>query len=117
MNIKNDSLENIILNALWYLEDNYYDLIDVSSIQIKINSNNKKWAYTTVKTVLDRLVEKKIVSRVKQGKKYFYRSRLSRVLAGEAAIQNLLNIYYNGKIEELLKAVEKVQNEMFLAVK
>ncbi|OGI00806.1 MAG: hypothetical protein A2287_10410 [Candidatus Melainabacteria bacterium RIFOXYA12_FULL_32_12] len=114
MNTKQGNLENIILNALWNLEENYHEEINVANIQFKINVNNKKWAYTTVKTVLDRLVEKKLVTRVKQGKKYCYRSKISRESAGETAIKNLLKRYYNDNFSEFLRAIEKVKDENLL---
>ena len=114
MNVKQGILENTILNALWSLEENYHDEIYVTNIQFKININGKNWAYTTVKTVLDRLVEKKIVTRIKQGKKYCYRSKISRKLAGEESIKKLLKQYYNDDFDEFLNAVKKIQNEKLL---
>lgn len=114
MNIKQGNLENIILNALWDFEENFWNEVDVANIQLKINTNTKKWAYTTVKTVLDRLAEKNLVTRNKQGKKYYYNSRISRITAGEEAIKKMTKQYYKNNIDELLKAVEKIQNEAVL---
>jgi len=109
---KKDSLENTILNALWNLEENCHEMTDVSDIQNRINAGSKKWAYTTVKTVLDRLVEKKLITRNKQGKKYYYNSRISRVSSGEQAIQKLARQYYNNDIIALARAVERVKSEL-----
>lgn len=116
MNVKQGILENTILNALWSLEENYHDEIDVANIKFKININGKGWAYTTVKTVLDRLVEKNFVTRIKQGKKYYYKSKISRKFAGEEAIKKLLKQYYNDDFDEFLNAVKKFQNEELLVI-
>ena len=58
-------LENTILNAVWDIEedDSNANLIDVSLILNSINSADQSWAYTTIKTVLDRLSEKKRIIR------------------------------------------------------
>jgi len=50
MNTKQGNLENIILNALWNLEENYHEEINVANIQFKINVNNKKWAEACYKS-------------------------------------------------------------------
>jgi len=111
MNRRHGNLENIILNALWKMEENDQLLIDVSNIQTEINSARQKWAYTTVKTVLDRLAEKNHVERIKQGKKYYYRSATSRINAGDAAIKRVAKQYFNDDIEEMVKAANKILEE------
>jgi len=111
MNRRHGNLENIILNALWKIEENDQLLIDVSNIQAEINSARQQWAYTTVKTVLDRLVEKSHIERVKQGKKYYYRSTTSRINAGDTAIKKVAKQYFNNDIEEMIKAANKILEE------
>jgi predicted transcriptional regulator len=113
---KQESLENTILNAVWKLEENNQEIINVSDIQNIINKNSKKWAYTTVKTVLDRLSDKKILTRYKQGKKFCYRSKISRLSAGQEAIKRLSREYYNNDIDEMVKAVKQVQSEISVFV-
>lgn len=109
------SLENIILNALWDIEgEESFKLIDVSEIQEKINSNEQNWAYTTVKTVLDRLVDKEIIERIKHGKKYSYRSVLSRDEMGEQALKKVLEQYYKGNIDELMKNAQKIRESIMV---
>lgn len=116
MIMKQESLENIILNALWKLEEDNYEIINVSDIQSHINKNNKKWAYTTVKTVLDRLSDKKLLVRYKQGKKFCYRSKISRLSAGQEAIRRLSREYYNNNMDELVKEVKKIYDESAVLV-
>ena len=112
MNSRQGKLENRVLNALWRLEENGQENIDVTNVQNIINSKNKQWAYTTVKTVLDRLVEKNVITRFKIGKKYSYKSDSSRDELGEAAIKKLAKQYFNGDMEELYSAVKNMLNEV-----
>jgi BlaI family penicillinase repressor len=108
MDLKQGDLENIILNALWDLESNGNDKIFVGDIQEKIKSPNKKWAYTTVKTVLDRLVDKEIAVREKDGKKYLYRSVVDRDEAGIMALKKVVRQYFRNDIHELTACLSKL---------
>lgn len=112
MKSRQGKLENIILNALWSIEENGQENADVSSIQNLINQKVKKWAYTTVKTVLDRLVEKGVITRLKVGKKYYYKSDSSRDELGEVAVKKLAKQYFNGNMEEVYITVKKMLNEI-----
>ena len=109
MDLKQGDLENIILNALWDLEGNGSEKIFVGDIQDKIKSSGKKWAYTTVKTVLDRLVDKDIALREKDGKKYLYRSVLDRDQAGLVALRKVARQYFRNNINELIGCVLQMQ--------
>ena len=111
-------LENVILNAVWHTETYVDNPISVSDIQDKINQlhKSKNWAYTTVKTVLDRLVDKGLIDRIKQGKKYLYKSVIQREELGRQAIKKIAKQYYNNDISLLLKAIEKINYEEKLYV-
>lgn len=109
MDLKQGDLENIILNALWDLEAENQGKIFVGDIQDRIKSPLKKWAYTTVKTVLDRLVDKEIALREKYGKKYLYRSVMNRDDAGMMAIQKVLRQYFKNDIGTLLACVDRLK--------
>lgn len=82
--------------------------IDVSQVQEWIKSPTKKWAYTTVKTVMDRLVDKKLAVRVKEGKKYVYRATVQRENAGLDAVQKVLRQYFCNDIDALLTTVQQL---------
>jgi BlaI family transcriptional regulator, penicillinase repressor len=114
MDFKQGDFENILMNAVWDLEDSEFEQIDVSEVQARINSGEQNWAYTTVKTVLDRLVVKNMLERIKFNKKFFYKSRISREKAGRNAIEKLARQYFKGEIEDLVKAAEKVQAGMLV---
>ena len=54
------------------------------------------WAYTTVKTILDRLAEKKAIRKSKKGKIAYYEPLLSRQQARKTALKMLLNQAFDG---------------------
>jgi predicted transcriptional regulator len=110
MELKQGDLENIILNALWFMEEEAGGKIkiDVRDVQEKIKTDTQKWAYTTVKTVLDRLVDKDLVKRVREGKKYLYHTLVSRHKAGEEAIKKLVRQYYRTDYKEMISNAEKI---------
>lgn len=109
MDLKQGDLENIILNALWDLEGDGNERIFVGDIQEKIKSAKKKWAYTTVKTVLDRLVDKEIAIREKDGKKYLYRSVVNRDEAGILALKKVVRQYFKNDVNELVDCLNRLQ--------
>ncbi len=103
------TLENEILNAIWTMEENGINTKDVSVSEVLSQINNKGniRAYTTVKTVMDRLVDKKLLKRQKIGKKFCYKSVESREKMAETAINKLALQYFNNDVRSLMKALEK----------
>jgi predicted transcriptional regulator len=111
MDLKQGDLENLILNALWDLEREGATKIFVGNIQEKIRSPAKKWAYTTVKTVLDRLVDKELARREKDGKKYLYHSIIDRDQAGLIALRKVVRQYFSNNKEALLSCLAQLEPE------
>lgn len=105
------TLENEIMNAVWAIEEGTDEFapseISVSDILEYINKTGAKRAYTTVKTVMDRLVEKELLVRTKSGKKFYYNSTSTRRESANAAIKLLADQYFNNDIKLLMKAIEK----------
>lgn len=89
-------LELLCLNALWTLGKG--NVRDVQQVVAK----NRQLAYTTIMTVLDRLVRKGKLSRIKDGRAYSYTPQTSRDALRNAAIQDLLDGFFDGSEEELL---------------
>lgn len=110
MELKQGDLENIILNALWLMEEEDKDKIDVRDVQEKIKTDTQSWAYTTVKTVLDRLVDKELVLRIKEGKKYLYRTVVDRQQAGEDAIKKLAKQYFRNNYQDMISCAERLSS-------
>lgn len=102
MNLKHGSLESVILNSLWELEKCGIYKNSVKDVFEHINnSNSAKRAYTTIKTVMDRLYEKEVLLRIKQGKKFFYRTAYSSNDIITTSLQKIATQYCNGDIARL----------------
>lgn len=82
--------EWIVMNALW--DEHPAKARDV----VERLPSSVNWAYTTVKTMLDRLVEKKAVSKSKRGNTGLYEPRLSRQQARRTALRMVLNRAFDG---------------------
>ena len=59
-------------------------------------------AYTTVLTVLDRMVRKGALTRVKQGKVHLYQPTVSLSESRHKAVAELVDLYFEGSSEKLL---------------
>lgn len=82
--------EWIIMNSLW--DKHPAKVRDV----VERLPSSVSWAYTTVKTMLDRLVEKKAVSKSKRGNTGLYEPLLSRQHARRTALRMVLNRAFDG---------------------
>ena len=101
------NLENEILNVIWKFEENNCDTnITVNDVFNMLNAGPSPRAYTTIKTVMDRLVEKKLLVRNKIGKKFCYNSTESRIELAQKAIQKLARQYFHNDMQLLMRAVE-----------
>ena len=109
MTFTHGTLENEILNAVWSMEENGINTknISVSEVLSEINNTGNIRAYTTVKTVMDRLVDKNLLKRQKTGKKFCYKSVESRETMAQSAINKLAGQYFNNDIRSLIRALEK----------
>ena len=73
------SLEIEILNTFWNLTSINEDMdISIQDIVDELSKNGIERAYTTIKTVMDRLVSKSILVRYKVGKKFFYKATMDK---------------------------------------
>ena len=96
MNLKHGSLESVILNSLWELEKCGIYKNSVKDVFEYINnSSSAKRAYTTIKTVMDRLVSKSILVRYKVGKKFFYRVTMDKREMALDMLNEFTNNFFN----------------------
>jgi Predicted transcriptional regulator len=101
-------LEIGIMNTIWTLQDLNEDAnISVADVVESLNDNDTERAYTTIKTVMDRLVSKGILVRYRNGKKFFYRSTIDKNEASKKAIETLSNQFFNGNYIHMLRFLEK----------
>jgi predicted transcriptional regulator len=89
-------LELLCLKALWSLREG-----NVRDVQ-QVVAQSRPLAYTTIMTVLDRLVHKGKLARRKVGRAFVYSPQTSRDVMRRAAIRELLDGFFDGSEEELL---------------
>jgi BlaI family penicillinase repressor len=89
-------LELLCLKALWSLHEG-----NVKDVQ-QIVAQSRPLAYTTIMTVLDRLVRKGKISRRKVGRAFVYSPQASRDTMRRAAIRELLEGFFDGSEEQLV---------------
>ena len=82
--------EWLVMNGLW---DKHPATVKDIVAQL---SGKASWAYTTVKTMLDRLTDKKAVRKKKQGITGFYEPILTRQQARRAALRIVLDHAFDG---------------------
>ncbi len=112
MNFRHGSLESIILGALWELEAEGMYKNSVKDVFDYISSSEKtKRAYTTIKTVMDRLYEKEVLIRIKQGKKFFYRTAYSNTDVVSNALKKIALQYCNSDMNKLIQIARSIQSD------
>ena len=88
-------LELLCLRALWSLEE-----ANVSDVRQAV-SGRKTLAYTTVMTLLERLVRKGLASRRKVGRAFLYAPQTSRDTLRRIALREFLEAYFDGSEQQL----------------
>jgi len=98
-------LELLCLSALWSLKEG-----NVKDVQ-RIVNETRPLAYTTIMTVLERLLRKGKLTRRKVGRAFIYSPTSERDEMRKHAIRELLDSFFDGSEEQLLlflgKAPEK----------
>ncbi|MCC6367172.1 MAG: BlaI/MecI/CopY family transcriptional regulator [Bryobacterales bacterium] len=92
-------LELECLKALWAIGEG-----NVRAVQAQMEAR-RKLAYTTVMTLLDRLVKKGGVSRRKAGRAFIYSPVLDRETLRRKAIEELAEALFEGSEQLLLRYV------------
>lgn len=101
-------LEIEIMNIVWSLQEENEDVnISVSDIVSALNNNSIARAYTTIKTVMDRLVTKGVLVRYRDNKKFFYKSTVEKDEAAKSVIETVSSQFFNGDYVKMLRFIEK----------
>jgi predicted transcriptional regulator len=95
-------LELACLKALWSLQEG-----KVRAVQ-EVVARSRPLAYTTIMTVLDRLVRKGKLNRRKVGRAFVYAPEASRDSMRRAALRELIEGYFDGSEAELLEFLRPV---------
>ncbi len=101
------TLEIDILNSIWDLTSNEEDRdISIQDVVDDLSSKGIARAYTTIKTVMDRLTVKSILVRYRVGKKFFYKSAMMKEEMALEAVQEVMNNFFGGSSSSLIRFVE-----------
>ena len=101
-------LEIEIMNSVWSLQERDEDTdISVSDVVDFLNNIKIERAYTTIKTVMDRLSSKDLLVRYKNGKKFFYRSTMDREEVARETLQEISQHFFNGSYVEMTRIIEQ----------
>ncbi len=98
-------LELLCLKALWTLEE-----CNVGDVRREVAAV-RPLAYTTIMTVLERLVRKGKAARRKNGRAYVYTPTASRDGLRRVAIRELLDGFFDGSKQELLRFLEQFEEQ------
>jgi len=90
-------LELLCLNALWSIQEG-----NVKDVQ-QLVARKRALAYTTIMTVLDRLVRKGLLARRKVGRAFVYVPQTGRDAMRRTALRELLDGFFDGSEQELAR--------------
>ncbi len=99
------TLEIDILNAFWALEGDDGD-IAIQDVVNELALQGTHRAYTTIKTVMDRLVAKSVLVRYKSGKKFFYKAVMSKTEMSAGSVNKLVEQFFEGDCSKLVRFIE-----------
>jgi predicted transcriptional regulator len=109
------SLELQVMDVMWQAEE-----ATVKHVTEAIN-RKRRVAYTTVMTVMVHLVDKGLLQRIKEGKRYRYRVTRSRdEFLGEivkSRLQTLVNDFGDIAIAQFLEEIEKIDSNRLQRLK
>ncbi len=109
------SLEIEILNTFWNLTSENEDRdISIQDIVDELSKNGLERAYTTIKTVMDRLVSKSILVRYKSGKKFFYKTTMDKREMALDMMKEFTNNFFDGDIASMVRFVERETVELLV---
>ena len=92
-------LELLCLKALWSLGEG-----NVKDVQ-QVVARTRPLAYTTIMTVLERLVHKEKLTRRKQGRAFLYVPTMSEDAMRQVAVRELLESFFDGSVAELVRCL------------
>ena len=100
-------LEIDILNSVWNLtSDNDGKDISIQDVVDYLSSQGVERAYTTIKTVMDRLTAKSILVRYKVGKKFFYSATMNREEMARESIEEISSQFFSGNYVDMIRFME-----------
>ncbi len=102
------TLEIEILNIVWQIQKEDEDRnIAVKDVVDYLSQKKIERAYTTVKTVMDRLSTKEFLVRYRVGKKFYYKSVMDKDEMARVAINEVIQQFFDGSSIDLIHFIEQ----------
>lgn len=109
------SLEIEILNTFWNLNSINEDKdIAIQDVVDELSANGMERAYTTIKTVMDRLVTKSILVRYKVGRKFYYKVTMDKREMALDMMKEFANNFFDGDYAQMVRFVQKETEELLV---
>lgn len=100
-------LEIDILNSIWRLTENCEDRdISIQDVVDNLSENGIERAYTTIKTVMDRLTGKSILVRYKVGKKFFYKATMNKREMAMESVKEVAGQFFDSDYACMIRFIE-----------
>ena len=84
--------------------------ISIQDVVDDLSSQGIERAYTTIKTVMDRLTAKSILVRYKVGKKFFYSAAMNREEMAKESIQEISSQFFGSNYVDMIRFIENQFN-------
>ncbi|MBR6098298.1 BlaI/MecI/CopY family transcriptional regulator [bacterium] len=100
-------LEIDILNSVWSLTSGSEGRdISIQDVVDDLSSQGVERAYTTIKTVMDRLTAKSVLVRYKVGKKFFYSAAMNKDEMARESIEEISSQFFAGDYADMIRFME-----------
>lgn len=104
-------LEIDILNSIWRMTGEYEDIdISIQDVVEDLSKIGIDRAYTTIKTVMDRLTAKSILVRYKVGKKFFYKAAMNKTEMAIESVKELGCQFFSSDYAAMIRFIESEFN-------
>lgn len=101
-------LEIDILNSIWRMADECEDRdISIQDVVDDLTQCGIERAYTTIKTVMDRLTVKSILVRYKVGKKFFYKAAMNKREMAVESVAEIAGQFFNSSYADMIHFIER----------
>ena len=101
-------LEIDILNSVWKLtSDSDGHDISIQDVVDDLSSQGVERAYTTIKTVMDRLTAKSILVRYKSGKKFYYSATMNKEEMAIESLKELGSQFFDCNYVDMIRFIER----------
>ncbi len=104
--LKPSEAELEVMKVLWEEEKS----LSAPEIVQRLKEKDIKWEKSTIYTLIDRLVKKKIIKQEKKDKLYYYSPSISKEEYAKIETARVLNKLFNGSVKDLIAALVESGN-------